>query len=137
MPIYQCWSPEELLTSSAKAAVAAEVTRIHCESTGAPASFVNVLFHQIDVGDCFVAGEVQARSYISGVIRHGRNLDTRQHMLRELSRMWTDLTGQPEAELIVVLHEIDPANSVEAGLIVPEPGHEQEWIEENRSALSP
>jgi phenylpyruvate tautomerase PptA (4-oxalocrotonate tautomerase family) len=137
VPIYQCWSAEELLTSSTKVAVAAEITRIHCESTGAPASFVNVLFHKVDSGDCFVAGDVASRSYIAGVIRHGRSLDTRQTMLRELSRMWTNLTGQPEAELIVVLHEIDPANSVEAGLIVPEPGHEQEWLAENRTALSP
>jgi phenylpyruvate tautomerase PptA (4-oxalocrotonate tautomerase family) len=136
MPIYQCWSPDGLLTGSAKATVAAEVTRIHCEFTGAPASFVNVLFHRVNNGECFVAGEITSRSYISGVIRHGRTLDTRQKMLRELSQMWTKVTGQPETELILVLHEIDPANSIEAGLIVPEPGHEQEWLDENRTKLS-
>lgn len=130
MPIYQCWSPQELLTDTAKATVAEQITRIHCDFTGAPASFVNVLFHQFSTGDCFVAGEITSRSYISGVIRHGRALDVRQSMLREISRMWHDVTGRPETELIVVLNEIDPANSIEAGLIVPEPGHEREWEEQ-------
>jgi phenylpyruvate tautomerase PptA (4-oxalocrotonate tautomerase family) len=135
MPIYQCWSPQRLLTDSAKAAVASEITRIHCTFTGAPASFVNVVFNPIDAGDCFVADEPASRSYINGVIRHGRDLETRQAMLKQLSQMWTDITGQPETELIVVLNEIDPANSIEAGLIVPEPGHEQEWLDKNRSTL--
>lgn len=136
MPIYQCWSPQKLLTGSTKATAAAEITRIHCETTGAPASFVNVVFHEIGSGNCFVGGDLASRSYISGVIRHGRDLDTRQTMLRELSRMWATVTGQPETDLIVVLDEIDPANSLEAGLIVPEPGREREWLDENRSTLS-
>jgi phenylpyruvate tautomerase PptA (4-oxalocrotonate tautomerase family) len=137
MPICQCWYPQDMLTGPTKAAVATEITRIHCENTGAPASFVNVMFHQVDAGDCFVAGAPATRSYISGAIRHGRDLDARQTMLRELSRMWATVTGQSETELIVVLDEVDPANAMEAGLIVPEPGHEQEWLDENRSTLAP
>lgn len=32
--------------------------------------------------------------------------------------------------------ESDPANAIEAGLILPEPGHEQEWFDENRVRLA-
>jgi hypothetical protein len=45
-------------------------------------------------------------------------------MLREFSRMWTRITGQSEAEFLVAPTESDPANVMEAGLILPEPGHE-------------
>jgi phenylpyruvate tautomerase PptA (4-oxalocrotonate tautomerase family) len=42
MPIYQCFSPEGLLGESARGKVAEEITRIHCDATGIPPSFVNV-----------------------------------------------------------------------------------------------
>jgi hypothetical protein len=47
-------------------------------------------------------------SYLFGTIRHGRNLETRQAMLRELSEMWTRLTGQSEVEVLVSLREPNP-----------------------------
>lgn len=136
MPLYQCYSPPGLLTNSAKATIAGEITTIHTNATGAPELFVNVLFHEIPEGDCFVAGKPASNSYLVGAIRHGRDLETRQAMLREFSKMWTRVTGQSEAELLVALNEADPANRMEAGLILPEPGHEQEWFDENRARLA-
>lgn len=59
MPVYQCYSPPGLLSESAKARIADEITTIHTSATGAPELFVNVLFHEIPVGDCFV-GRKQA-----------------------------------------------------------------------------
>jgi phenylpyruvate tautomerase PptA (4-oxalocrotonate tautomerase family) len=129
VPIYRCFSPTGLLTKSEKSDIAEQVTTIHCDATNAPRSFVNVVFTAIDSGDCFVAGETASRSYIFGDIRHDRDLATRQSMLHKLSHMWTHITGQPQTELIVVLTEIDPANSIEAGEIVPEPGDEQQWLD--------
>jgi phenylpyruvate tautomerase PptA (4-oxalocrotonate tautomerase family) len=136
MPIYQCYSPKGLLTKSAKVKIADEITTIHTSATGAPELYVNVLFHEIAEGDCFVARKPSTNSYLFGAIRHGRDLETRQAMLREFSRMWTRFTGQSEGEFLVVLAESDPANAMEAGLILPEPGHEQEWLDENRSRLA-
>lgn len=136
MPVYQCYSPKGLLTQSAKAEIADEITTIHTNATGAPELYVNVLFHEIAEGDCFVARKPAGHSYLFGAIRHGRDLETRQGMLRDLSQMWTRVTGQSEAELLVVLNESDPANAMEAGLILPEPGHEREWFDENRARLT-
>lgn len=136
MPIYECYSPKGLLTKSAKAKIADEITTIHTNATGAPEFFVNVLFHEILEGDCFVARKPSSRSYLFGNIRHGRDLETRQEMLREFSRMWTRVTGQSEAEFLVGLAEADPANVMEAGLILPEPGHEQAWFDKNRARLA-
>jgi phenylpyruvate tautomerase PptA (4-oxalocrotonate tautomerase family) len=136
MPVYQCYSPNGLLTKSAKTKIVDEITTIHTNATKAPELYVNVLFHEIPEGDCFVARKPSSHSYLFGAIRHGRDLETRQAMLREFSRMWTRVTGQSEAEFLVVLSEADPANAMEAGLILPEPGHEQEWLDENRTRLT-
>lgn len=136
MPVYQCYSPPGLLSESAKARIADEITTIHTNATRAPELFVNVLFHEIAAGDCFVARKRATNSYLFGAIRHGRDVETRQAMLREFSRMWNRVTGQSEAEFLVALTEIDPANAMEAGLALPAPGHEQQWFDENRVRLA-
>lgn len=50
--------------------------------------------------------------------------------------MWADITGQSEAELLVTLTEADPANAMEAGLILPEPGQESMWFAEDQALLT-
>jgi phenylpyruvate tautomerase PptA (4-oxalocrotonate tautomerase family) len=54
VPIYQCISPEGLLDQSARGKLAEEITRIHCDATGVPPSFVNVMFIDVPDGRYFV-----------------------------------------------------------------------------------
>lgn len=136
MPIYQCISPEGLLDQSTRATVAEEITRIHCAAAGVPPSFVNVIFLDVPKGRYFVAGKPSGHSVLSGAIRVGRDLATRQRILRELSQMWTRLTGQTEGELLILLWENPPENVMEAGLIFPALGQEQQWFAENRARLT-
>lgn len=137
MPVYQCYSPKGLLTQSAKAAIAEEITSIYCDATGSSASWVHVLFHEIPEGECFTAGKpATTKSYILGINRHGRDLEARREMLRQFTQMWTRITGQSEADLWVSLTEIDHTNLMEAGFFFPEPSDEPEWIEENRGRLA-
>jgi phenylpyruvate tautomerase PptA (4-oxalocrotonate tautomerase family) len=136
MPIYQCTSPEGLLDDSTREKIAKEITRIHCDATGAPALFVNVLFHETQKGSYFVGGRPSGHSIVVGAIRQGRDVATRQAMLTNLSQMWTGLTGQPEGEIFVALTEIPAENFMEGGLIIPEPGHEQTWFDENKARLA-
>jgi phenylpyruvate tautomerase PptA (4-oxalocrotonate tautomerase family) len=105
MPIYQCICPEGLLDQAIREAIAEEITRIHCDAAGVPPSFVNVLFTDMPSGTCFVAGRPAAHTVLSGAIRVGRDLATRQRILRELSQMSTRLTGQAEGELLISLWE--------------------------------
>ena len=136
MPIYQCHSPQRLLTKSAKGKIAGEITRIHCEITGERPSFVNVLFLDIPEGTSFNAGQPSSRSFVMGEIRHGHNVATRHALLRNLSQMWTRLTSQSEAELIVGLKETPAENATQPGLIFAEPAQEQQWFDENRAKLA-
>jgi phenylpyruvate tautomerase PptA (4-oxalocrotonate tautomerase family) len=114
MPIYQCISPEGLLDESARERLAEEITRIH----------VNVMFTDVPEGRYFVAGKPSRHSLLNGAIRVGRDLETRQRILGELSRMWTRLTGQPEEELLVTLWENPAENVMEGGSIFPGIGQE-------------
>jgi phenylpyruvate tautomerase PptA (4-oxalocrotonate tautomerase family) len=136
MPIYQCYSPKGLLTKSAKAKIADEMTSLYCNVTSAPASWVKVLFHEMPEGECFSAGKPASQSLILAINRHGRDLETRRAMLRELSQIWTRNSGQPEADLWISVTEVDPTNVMDAGLFIAEAGHEREWLEENRDRLA-
>jgi phenylpyruvate tautomerase PptA (4-oxalocrotonate tautomerase family) len=136
MPLYQCISPEGLLDDSVRENIAAEITRIHCNATGAPPSFVNVLFLDTPRGKFFIEGCPSNHSVVLGAVRHGRDLATRQAMLRDLSQMWAHLTGQSEAELLVALSDFPSENAMEAGLILPRPGDEEQWFRENRTRLT-
>ena len=73
---------------------------------------------------------------ILGINRHGRDLETRQEMLRQLSQIWTRNSGQSEAHLWISVTEVDHTNVMDAGLLIPEPGHEHEWLEENGARLA-
>ena len=63
---------------------------------------------------------------LTGAIRLGRDLETRQRILADLSRMWTRLTGQPEEELLISLWENPAENVIEGGSIFPALGQEQQ-----------
>ena len=136
MPLYQCISPEGLLDDSGRKNIAGEITRIHCNATGAPPSFVNVLFLDTPSGKFFIEGRPSNHSVVLGRIRQGRDVATRQAMLRDLSQMWAQLTGQSEGELLVALSDDPSENVMEAGLILPRPGEEDQWFRENRTRLT-
>jgi phenylpyruvate tautomerase PptA (4-oxalocrotonate tautomerase family) len=119
VPIYQCSSPSGLLDESARGQVAEEITRIHCDATGVPASYVNVIFTDVPDGRYFVAGKPAAHSFLSAAIRAGHDVTVRQSILENLSLMWTRLTGQPEEELILSLWENKAENAMEGGSFFP------------------
>lgn len=136
MPIYQCHSPQQLLTKPAKEKIAGEITRIHCEATSEHAPFVNIMFVDLPEGTSFNGGRPSTRSFLMGEIRHGYDVHTRHTLLRDLSQMWTRFTGQSEAELIVALRETPAENAAQAGVIFAGPGDEQQWFDENRAKLT-
>jgi phenylpyruvate tautomerase PptA (4-oxalocrotonate tautomerase family) len=124
------------LSKSAKANIAEEMTSMYCNITGAPESWVKVLFQEIPGGECFAGDKTATQSLILALDRHGRDLETRRSMLRQLSEMWTRITGQSEAELWISLTETDHTNIMEAGSLIPPPGREHEWFEQNGQRLA-
>ena len=67
MPIYQCYAPQGLLTKAAKTQIAEEIASIHCNATGAPRSFVNVLYRGLPgAPGGFGAGATDADGPLTG-----------------------------------------------------------------------
>ena len=136
MPIYQCSAPVGLLTDTMKARIAEAITDAHVEATGAPRVFVHVFFNELPPGIAYSAGEPDGRiSGIQGAIRAGRPLEVKQQLVQRISRAWSDITGQPQKEVLAGLSEIDSDVTMEYGLILPHPGGEPEWFERNADAL--
>jgi len=56
MPTYFCTTLEGRLTAEQKRKMAGEITRVHCEVTGAPSFFAQVIFQEVRPGDYFIGG---------------------------------------------------------------------------------
>ncbi len=136
MPIYQCAAPSGLLTSAMKAKIATAITDAHVEMTGAPPVFVHVFFSEIPPGVAYSAGQPDGKiSGITGAIRAGRPLDVKQKLIRKISQSWSEITGQPQKQVLAGITEIDSELTMEYGLILPHPGGEAEWFAANADAL--
>jgi hypothetical protein len=94
------------------------------------------MFVDLPEGTSFNWARPSTRSFLMGEIRHGFDIQTRHALLRGWSQMWTWLSGQSEAELIVALRETLAENATQAGVIFAGPGHEQQWLDENRTKLT-
>src|SRR5262245_55963401 len=136
MPIYQCASPHGLLTDEMKPQVAEAITDAHVEATGAPRVFVHVFFNELPPGIAYSAGELDNKiTGITGSIREGRPLEVKQQLIQQICKSWSEITGQPEKQVVAGLTEIDSDVTMEYGLILPHPGGETEWFATNADAL--
>ena len=120
-------------TSDVYAAIAGEITQIHCQATGAPAAFVHVVFVELPPGSAYSAGRPSPTCVINARIRSGRSLEVRQGIVTDLAEMWERITGLAEHKLIVALEEVEANTLMEDGLILPNPGEEADWLERNRN----
>jgi phenylpyruvate tautomerase PptA (4-oxalocrotonate tautomerase family) len=92
MPFYTCFAFSDSLSAAQKANIAEEITRIHTKLTGAPRSFVRVLFHEMQSSDIFTGGKPLPCAMIRGVIRAGRSAEVKKQLLSELWTMLQDAT---------------------------------------------
>jgi phenylpyruvate tautomerase PptA (4-oxalocrotonate tautomerase family) len=72
MPLYTCITTAKTLADDTKAALAAEITKIHSSITGAPTSFVHVLFQELPATNVITNSSPSESLLITGVIRAGR-----------------------------------------------------------------
>lgn len=128
MPQYRCLVQEGRFSKEVKAQLAGEITRVHCELTGAPAHFVHVLFSESGADDWFTAGNPSRFSIVNAFIRGGRSDDQKRKLLENISRGWSRISGQSEREIVVTITDIRSEHWMEAGHLMPQPGGEREWF---------
>lgn len=125
MPLYRFITPPESTTADQRAAVADAVTRIHCDLTGAPPTFVHVFFSERADGD---TGHM-----LHAVHRAGRSADVKAELLRQASTAFASIVGIDNAAITAHLDEAPAKWIMEGGAVLPEPGDEASWLEANHA----
>lgn len=130
MPLYMCNATRGLIREDAKPKIAADITDIHCEITGAPRTFVHVFFFE-DAPQLPINGKCV---FLFGNIRAGRTAQQKSDLLSRIKASILTHTGIPLSEIIADVTDV-PANWVmEGGDVLPEPGDEEAWLKKHEAA---
>jgi len=125
MPVYHCTLPPALLDDARRSQIANDITRIHCDKTGAPPHFAHVLFVDAAAG---------AAPVVLGSIRAGRPAALRAEMAAAMAEAVARSLGVEAGRVQVQLLEVPAAWVMEGGAVMPEPGDEAEWLARHGSA---
>lgn len=128
MPIYTCTTAQGTLEVATKGELAGEITRIHSEINHVPPAYVNVVFTELPRDSVYVGGEPGAPLLITGWARRGHPQESTTRLALELSAAASRVTGIPERSVLVVIQDSPARSAVEGGQVLPDPGHEKEWM---------
>jgi phenylpyruvate tautomerase PptA (4-oxalocrotonate tautomerase family) len=128
MPVYTCIATTKTLADDTKAALAAEITKIHSSVTGAPTSFVHVVFQELPATNVYTDSSPSEPLLISGVIRAGRADADKVRPAKDISSNSSRIAGIPEARILVNIADRPARFAVEGGRVLPEPGAEDDWL---------
>jgi phenylpyruvate tautomerase PptA (4-oxalocrotonate tautomerase family) len=117
MPLYICGAPADVLDDEQRQRIASAITRIHCEVTGAPATFAHVVFD-----------ESKNDYSVFGTIRAGRTEETKAALKREMARAVAETVGVGVDAVTVLTVDVPASWVMEGGALLPEPGAEDEWL---------
>lgn len=130
MPTYVCSVPPGLLTPERKQAVAAAISRLHHEATGAPSYFVQVVIEESAGTSRFLGGSpANGRICIRDDIRSGQPEKVRKALMLSIMREVAAIAGVRESAVWVYLCNLAPTDMVEYGHVLPAPGEELAWFE--------
>jgi phenylpyruvate tautomerase PptA (4-oxalocrotonate tautomerase family) len=128
MPIYTCTTAQGTLRPEDKAALAAEVTRIHSTVNHVPSTYINVVFNELPTEDVYTAGRPARPLIINGWVRSGHPDDETSRLVTEVAEAATRVTGIPAERVLVVIGNSPARFAIEGGRVLPDPGQEQAWL---------
>ncbi|MEM9628765.1 MAG: hypothetical protein AAGA21_21215 [Pseudomonadota bacterium] len=124
MPIYMCNAVRDIIPETAKPKIAADITTIHCDVTGAPPTFVHAFFFE-DAPQQPLNGK---SVFLFGNIRAGRTRVQMQTMINRMRQSIHTHAGVPLDEIIVDTTDVPASWVMEGGDLLPEPGDEKGWL---------
>lgn len=137
MAVYTCITQEGTLSAEQRGRFAQEITRGHIELSGLsgdndhdPARFIRVIFQTVPPDSTFVGGKPAANIMIVGIVKEGHSRESKAKLLKGLWTMCKNATHLSDDQIWVSVNEIPPNNGMEYGAVLPEPGHEAEWLAE-------
>ncbi len=132
MPVYICNSVRGTINDAAKPMIAADITRIHCEVTGAPPQFVHAFFLE-EAPHLPLEGK---SAVLRGSIRSGRADTLKTQIVTEMGQSIQRHAGLKPEAVYVNLVDVPSNWAMEGGEVMPEPGEEAEWLARHRTTHS-
>jgi phenylpyruvate tautomerase PptA (4-oxalocrotonate tautomerase family) len=130
MPTYIVSATLGCLSADAKQRIAEDITRIHNQATGAQSFFAQVMFNEVPQGNHFVGGKPlrTEQIFVHGHIRAGRSTERKRELLEGIVDAISTTTSVAKRYIWAYLSELPPAQMIEYGHVLPEPGSEQSWL---------
>jgi phenylpyruvate tautomerase PptA (4-oxalocrotonate tautomerase family) len=130
MPTYFCTTLEGRLTAEQKSKIAGEITRVHCEVTGAPSFFAQVIFQEVKPGNYFMGGAPLKHDqlFVYGHIRGGRAAVDKSRMIALMAKAVGDAAKVENSRSVwIYVGELPARQMIEFGHLLPEAGDEPAW----------
>lgn len=129
MPLYLCNAAKGAISDEAKPKIAADITRIHCDVTGAPPQFVHAFFIEEDA-----APPLNGKSAVLfGSIRAGRSDTQKAQIISEMRQSIQTHAGLDLDDVGMLTTDVPASWAFEGGEVMPEPGEEAEWPARHQS----
>ncbi|MFI8204149.1 tautomerase family protein [Streptomyces sp. NPDC085937] len=133
MPLYTCTYAQGSLTPGVKDELAADITGIHSDINHVPPDYVNVVFAEMPPENVYVGGRPGTPLLITGWARRGHPQDATTRLALALAEAASRASGIPREHVMVVILDSPARSAVEAGRVLPDPGHEAEWLAAGRA----
>jgi phenylpyruvate tautomerase PptA (4-oxalocrotonate tautomerase family) len=131
VPTYVCLAGSGQISAGQRQRIAAGITLIHSECTGAPPAFVQCIFQELDAASHYIAGEAAPESvWVYGHIRDGRDEEVRARIVIRISELLVDILQIDPSLTWAYINTLANTDMVEFGHTLPLPGAEQQWIEQ-------
>ena len=109
MPTYVCVVKAGLLNNLQKHRIAAAITRLHSETTGAPTWLVQVVIDENEQRQRYLSGQpADHQIWIRGDIRAGRTSEQRQRLMLGIVQAVSEISGVEESAIWVYLCNLAP-----------------------------
>jgi hypothetical protein len=124
MPLYAV-STRTSISNESRSKLTNLIMSVHCGITGAPETFVNIMFMEN------VPLSEGVSLHIVGNVRKGRTSTMNEILQKDLKRCISELMIVPEFAIDLSLCETPAQWIMEGGEILPEPGEEAlcEWLQ--------
>jgi len=129
MPTYVVTTSSKRLAQEQKNKIAEDITEVHCDRTGAPKYFVQIIFNEVSKENYFLGGKQLSEDniYIHAHIRNGRTLSSKQSIINDIVTRVASASDADISSIQTYITDIPASQVAEFGTILPEPGEEDEW----------
>jgi phenylpyruvate tautomerase PptA (4-oxalocrotonate tautomerase family) len=131
MPLYLCVAPSGSIPAAGKRGVSRSITRIHCEVTNAPPTFVHALFFDREqvpsLGPLWKDVSPGCPYQVFGSIRAGRTDAQKERLVSGIRDAVAEVLGVGVEQVAVATADSEAKWTMEGGHMIAEPGEEEAW----------